>query len=402
MIEIKNARSRNKMKKNLGIMGMNLIEASGPGMPMNESQRNGRHKRIQTVLLLTFLVCSNLCYATRSLGSPAATNALASKESYLERVAQQINEALRKQKISEKFSRCSVNLLLDSKGTVSQFKLRASTGKAEIDQAVINAICLAGPYPKPPSSSGKLYVRANVFSEQTIVAESAQFVGESPDSVSSTSRDRGQEKQVGDLPHKKRPFLAPTTATTSQANLTRIPAKEQSPSLFSDPSWTTRSIWDNDAEKNAHSNFLGNRSGEKERQNGNSGAAVSEPLILSNTKILSMSSNKGKEKQAVDFGPYMQDLQRRIKRHWFPPRGLESKRVAVAFKIHEDGALEALRIFESSNLPQADKAAMDSINNATPFPVLPKGAPHVVDIEFAFDYNVFSGGRSSLKGGASE
>ncbi|MBX9571318.1 MAG: TonB family protein [Candidatus Obscuribacterales bacterium] len=96
----------------------------------------------------------------------------------------------------------------------------------------------------------------------------------------------------------------------------------------------------------------------------------------------------------VDFGPYMQDLQRRIKRAWFPPRGQESKRVKVIFKIHTDGTLEALRISGSSGLAIADKAALDAVQNAAPFRPLPAGAPPVVDIEFTFDYNVFSGGRS--------
>lgn len=96
----------------------------------------------------------------------------------------------------------------------------------------------------------------------------------------------------------------------------------------------------------------------------------------------------------VDFGPYMQDLQRRIKRAWFPPRGQESRRVKVIFKIHSDGTIEALRISGSSGIALADKAALDAVQNAAPFRPLPAGAPPVVDIEFTFDYNVFSGGRS--------
>ena len=98
----------------------------------------------------------------------------------------------------------------------------------------------------------------------------------------------------------------------------------------------------------------------------------------------------------VDFGPYMADLQRRIKRAWFPPRGQESKRVKVIFKIHSDGSLEALRISGSSGLALADKAALDAVQNAAPFRQLPAGAPPVVDIEFTFDYNVFSGGGRSF------
>lgn len=96
----------------------------------------------------------------------------------------------------------------------------------------------------------------------------------------------------------------------------------------------------------------------------------------------------------VDFGPYMADLQRRIKRAWFPPRGTESRRVMVQFKIHSGGELSDLRIEKSSGIALADQAALQAVQNAAPFRQLPDGAPSVVDIQFTFDYNVFSGGRS--------
>ncbi len=94
----------------------------------------------------------------------------------------------------------------------------------------------------------------------------------------------------------------------------------------------------------------------------------------------------------VDFGPYMADLQRRIKRAWFPPKGNESKRVSVVFKIHRDGQMSNLRLDKSSGLAIADQAALKAVENAAPFRPLPPGAPDDVDIQFTFDYNVFAGG----------
>jgi TonB family protein len=94
----------------------------------------------------------------------------------------------------------------------------------------------------------------------------------------------------------------------------------------------------------------------------------------------------------VDFGPYMADLQRRIKRAWFPPKGNESKRVMVIFKIHKNGELSALRLDHSSGVAIADDAALKAVQNAAPFRQLPPGAPNDVDIQFTFDYNVFGGG----------
>lgn len=99
-------------------------------------------------------------------------------------------------------------------------------------------------------------------------------------------------------------------------------------------------------------------------------------------------------KKDIDFGPYMNDLQRRIKHAWRPPRGNESKRVIVTFKINRDGELSNLLIKKSSSFEPSDKAALLAIQNAAPFARLPEGAPNAVDIEFTFDYNVFGASGS--------
>ena len=99
-------------------------------------------------------------------------------------------------------------------------------------------------------------------------------------------------------------------------------------------------------------------------------------------------------KKDIDFGPYMNDLQRRIKRAWRPPRGNESKRVVVVFKISRNGELSDLRIKKGSSFEPSDKAALLAIQAAAPFARLPEGAPNIVDIEFTFDYNVFGASGS--------
>lgn len=91
----------------------------------------------------------------------------------------------------------------------------------------------------------------------------------------------------------------------------------------------------------------------------------------------------------ADFTKYMLDLQRRIKRAWFPPAHSERNRVKVMFKIHENGEMGNLRITESSGIAIVDQAALTAVRNASPFQHLPENAPENVDIEFTFDYNVF-------------
>ncbi len=95
-----------------------------------------------------------------------------------------------------------------------------------------------------------------------------------------------------------------------------------------------------------------------------------------------------------DFGPYMRELQRRIKMNWDPPKGNESKRVVLLFTIAKDGRLLNCRVFKSSGLQNADNAALNAVKLAAPFRQLPpefKGQS--IDIQFTFDYNVFGATR---------
>src|SRR5208282_1618395 len=116
----------------------------------------------------------------------------------------------------------------------------------------------------------------------------------------------------------------------------------------------------------------------------------SEPVSTSRSFSLGV-EEKVKGEEVVDFGPYMADLQRRIKRAWFPPKGNETKRVVLVFKVHSGGELSHLKLDKTSGLAIADEAAMKAVENAAPFHPLPNGAPKVVDIQFTFDYNVFVG-----------
>lgn len=95
-----------------------------------------------------------------------------------------------------------------------------------------------------------------------------------------------------------------------------------------------------------------------------------------------------------DFGPYMRELQRRIKLNWDPPKGNESKTVVLLFKIAKDGRLLSCKVHRSSGLPSADQAALKAVELTAPFRPLPadfKGQN--IDIQFTFDYRVFGGTR---------
>ena len=95
-------------------------------------------------------------------------------------------------------------------------------------------------------------------------------------------------------------------------------------------------------------------------------------------------------RQNIDFGPYMRDLQRRIKMNWNPPKGNESKQVVVLFKIAKSGQLLSSKVTKSSGDTATDQAALNAIMLTAPFRPLPADfAEQSIDIQFTFDYNVF-------------
>jgi periplasmic protein TonB len=101
--------------------------------------------------------------------------------------------------------------------------------------------------------------------------------------------------------------------------------------------------------------------------------------------------------QSPDFARYMEELQRRIKRSWFPPRAPESKKVIVVFTIHRDGELSNVHILRSSGDHLSDEAAVKAVEHAAPFMPLPKFSDETVDVQFTFDYNLFTGRSSGVK-----
>lgn len=88
---------------------------------------------------------------------------------------------------------------------------------------------------------------------------------------------------------------------------------------------------------------------------------------------------------ASDLAMYLGDVNRRVKRAWFPPKMSENRRVVVAFKIHANGQLSNLAISHSSGLAIVDQAALRGIENATPFGSLPNQSYENIDVQYTFD-----------------
>lgn len=100
--------------------------------------------------------------------------------------------------------------------------------------------------------------------------------------------------------------------------------------------------------------------------------------------------------QVID-GPCndMAELQRRIKRAWFPPCCTgQSSQIQVQFRLHKNGKISELHITKSGACASSNQAALNAVHNAAPFYPLPLAAPPSVLIQFTFDYNLFSNRES--------
>jgi TonB family protein len=95
-----------------------------------------------------------------------------------------------------------------------------------------------------------------------------------------------------------------------------------------------------------------------------------------------------------DMRPWQEDMRRQIRKAWFPPKGNESKRVVVKYIVHKDGRLSDLEIMTSSGVAIADQAALRAVENAAPFRPLPAVTEENLEMQFTFDYNVFTEGLS--------
>lgn len=99
----------------------------------------------------------------------------------------------------------------------------------------------------------------------------------------------------------------------------------------------------------------------------------------------------------VDLSDYISAMEKKIRKSWFPPKGEETKKIVLKFKINSAGAASSVRLKASSGIMIADEAAITAVKTASPFAPLPKGAPDPVEILFTFDYSVFGGGKATIK-----
>jgi|GEM_PF-3852523 len=89
----------------------------------------------------------------------------------------------------------------------------------------------------------------------------------------------------------------------------------------------------------------------------------------------------------IDWGPYMKDLQTKIRGAWKPPSNIsEGNKVILEFNIRKDGHLVpgSIRIISSPNITE-ERAAIEAILKAAPnFHPLPDQSIEQITVDFTF------------------
>jgi TonB family protein len=96
----------------------------------------------------------------------------------------------------------------------------------------------------------------------------------------------------------------------------------------------------------------------------------------------------------VDFGPFLADINRQIRRTWSPPKGKETARVVVLFHLGASGEVSNVHLEHPSGFADADAAALSAVQSGS-FRPLPAGAHGPVKFQFTFDKNTAAGGSSA-------
>jgi TonB family protein len=103
----------------------------------------------------------------------------------------------------------------------------------------------------------------------------------------------------------------------------------------------------------------------------------------------SVPKDEGQTKTDI-FEKFKIEIQDRIKRAYFPPKGNESQHIVVQFHVHRHGEVSDVRLVRASGIEICDRAALKAVENAAPFRPLPEGAKEEEVFEITLDYNAFS------------
>lgn len=92
---------------------------------------------------------------------------------------------------------------------------------------------------------------------------------------------------------------------------------------------------------------------------------------------------------------YMQEVSKKIKEAWKPPKHNVSSITVVVFKINSDGKAKHVALAKSSRNGALDRAALMAVAAASPFPKLVFQDQENIDVQFTFTYSARRGSNTT-------
>ena len=105
-------------------------------------------------------------------------------------------------------------------------------------------------------------------------------------------------------------------------------------------------------------------------------------------RITSPKENNVQISNGINFQPYMDEMQSRMKKTWEPVDTSKSGKIIVSYKVMKNGEIKDIKILNSDAGEENDKSVMEALKMVSPLPPLPmsfKGES--VDVNFTFDIN---------------
>jgi TonB family protein len=86
---------------------------------------------------------------------------------------------------------------------------------------------------------------------------------------------------------------------------------------------------------------------------------------------------------------FIEDMQKKIRSIWEPPKDRYERRAIVRYRILSDGTISDIKLHQTSGVPNYDQIAMQAVEKASPLSALPAPCWHYIDSEMIFDYEIY-------------
>lgn len=197
--------------------------------------------------------------------------------------------------------------------------------------------------------------------------------------VLSGSDSASTPKSATIAPSQPKPLAAPPKSDSVATNLPpkspTIPKPEIQPNKPANPDGVSTSAGD----------LLG---GNFEKTLASGGEAFFSPEALEYNSVLNpeqLAALKG-----IDLSGYLAEMEGKVKPNWNPAFRQDERTTVLTFKIEKSGQVTGLQISQGSGSDEADREALEAVQNSVPFAPLPTDFPlEALEITFSFNIHIY-------------